>query len=63
MVNQGAVALSDDGLPVQNGQVLRYALEYSKMFGVPVINHAEDIFLRNKGLINESNLSTNMGLP
>ena len=48
------VALSDDGLPVENGQVLRLALEYSSMYGVPVINHAEDVPLRNDGLMNES---------
>ena len=62
MVNEGAVALSDDGIPLQNGQVMRYALEYSKMFNVPVINHAEDVFIRNDGIINESSLSTKLGL-
>ena len=63
MVKAGAVAISDDGLPVQNGQVLRYALEYAKRYGVPVINHAEDIHLRNDGVMNESTLSTRLGLP
>ena len=62
MVSEGAVALSDDGLPVQNGQVLRLALEYSSMYGVPIINHAEDVPLRNDGLMNESSLSTKLGL-
>jgi len=63
MVKAGAVAISDDGLPVQNGQVLRYALEYAKKYGIPVINHAEDIHLRNDGVMNESTLSTRLGLP
>mgnify|MGYP002840996006 CR=1 FL=1 len=63
MVNEGAVALSDDGIPLQNGQVMRYALEYSSMFDVPIINHAEDIFIRNDGVMNESSLSTKLGLP
>ena len=62
MVNEGAVAFSDDGLPVENGHVLRLALEYSSMYGVPVINHAEDVPLRNDGLMNESPLSTRLGL-
>ena len=62
MIKEGAVALSDDGLPVENGQVLRLALEYSSMYGVPVINHAEDVPLRNNGLMNESPLSTRLGL-
>ena len=63
MVKAGAVAISDDGLPVQNGQVLRYALEYAKKYGIPVINHAEDIHLRNDGVMNESTISTRLGLP
>ena len=63
MVKAGAVAISDDGLPVQNGQVLRNALEYAQKYGIPVINHAEDIHLRNDGVMNESSLSTRLGLP
>ena len=42
MHQKGAVAFSDDGLPIQNGGVMRTALEYSKFLNVPVINHAED---------------------
>ena len=63
MVKAGAVAISDDGLPVQNGQVLRNALEYAQKYDVPVINHAEDIYLRNDGIMNEGGLSTRLGLP
>ena len=63
MVKAGAVAISDDGFPVQNGQVLRNALEYAQKYGIPVINHAEDIHLRNDGVMNESSLSTRLGLP
>ena len=63
MVKAGAVAISDDGLPVQNGQVLRNALEYAQKYSIPVINHAEDIHLRNEGVMNESILSTKLGLP
>ena len=63
MVKAGAVAISDDGLPVQNGQVLRNALEYAQKYSIPVINHAEDIHLRNDGVMNESIMSTKLGLP
>ncbi len=62
MVKNGAVAISDDGLPVVNGNVLRFALEYSKMFDIPVINHAEDVCLRANGMINEGYISTILGL-
>ena len=63
MVQAGAVAISDDGLPVQNGQVMRYAVEYAQKFKIPVINHAEDTYLSNGGVMNESALSTQFGLP
>jgi dihydroorotase len=63
MRSVGAVAFSDDGNPIQDGQVLRRALDYSHDLGVPVINHAEDIHLRADGIMNEGALSTRMGLP
>ena len=63
MVSKGAIAISDDGLPVSNAQVLRLALEYSKMYNIPLINHAEDLSLVNKGLVNEGFSSLRLGLP
>ncbi len=63
MVSKGAVAISDDGIPVTNSQILRMALEYSKKFGIPVINHAEDINLVNDGLVHEGFFSLKLGLP
>ena len=63
LLEAGAVAFSDDGLPISNGSVMRMALEYAGMFDVPVINHAEDITLRNDGLMNEGRVSTHLGLP
>mgnify|MGYP001163558518 FL=1 len=63
MVDAGAVAISDDGIPLMDGQMLRLAIEYSKKYDIPVINHAEDVCLRNNGVVNESLLSTKLGLP
>jgi len=63
MVKAGAVAISDDGLPVKNSQVLRSALEYAKKFDIPVINHAEDNCLVNKGLMHEGLNSLRLGIP
>ncbi len=63
MVRAGAVGISDDGIPLANGLLMRYALEYAGMYGIPVINHAEDIKLRDAGQINEGELSTRLGLP
>ena len=62
MKSVGAVAFSDDGVPLQNAYVMRLALEYVGMIKVPIINHAEDIPLRNEGVMNESEVSTRLGL-
>ena len=63
MVDSGAVAVSDDGIAILNSQILRSALEYSKKFNIPVINHAEDLSLVNEGLMNEGINSLKLGLP
>ena len=62
MVEKGAIAFSDSDQPIMNGQVMRYALEYAKMFNVPVINHPEDINLVNNGVMNESSISNILGM-
>ena len=62
MKKQGAVAFSDDGLPIQDGSLMRTALEYSKLVEVPIINHAEDECLRAGGLMNEGKVSSQLGL-
>jgi dihydroorotase len=59
----GAVGFSDDGSPVNNTAVLRTALEYASMLDVPVIQHAEDPNLFAGGAMNESQVSTELGLP
>ena len=62
MVKAGAVAFSDDGIPIIDGEVMRLALEYSTQFDVPIINHAEDVDLRGSGQMNEGRWSTRLGL-
>ena len=62
MEKEGAVAFSDDGLPIQDGSMMRIALEYSNLIKVPIINHSEDECLRANGLMNEGVVSTKLGL-
>lgn len=62
MKDGGAVAFSDDGDPVYDSQVMRVALEYSSMLGMPVINHEEDLALSRPGHMNEGRVSTRLGL-
>lgn len=58
----GAVALSDDGRPVENSQLMRRALEYSANFDFLLISHAEEMSLSSNGVMNEGSLSTRLGL-
>ncbi|HUF16739.1 MAG TPA: dihydroorotase [Thermoanaerobaculia bacterium] len=58
----GCVAVSDDGKPVYNAQLMRRALEYSRMLGIPVIAHEEDHDLTEGGVMHEGYYSTLLGL-
>ncbi|MDR2617151.1 MAG: dihydroorotase [Endomicrobium sp.] len=58
----GIVAVSDDGVPVSNSQIMRRTLEYTKMFNLPVISHSEDKELSKNGVMNEGRNSTILGL-
>lgn len=58
----GAVAFSDDGHPVEDGQLMRRALEYAKGFGLPIISHCEELGLVSNGVMNEGATATRMGL-
>jgi dihydroorotase len=58
----GAIALSDDGNPVSNSQLMRRAMEYAKGFGLPVISHCENLDLAANGVVNEGAVATRMGL-
>ena len=58
----GVVAVSDDGRPVKNSQLMRRALEYADNFGLPVISHAEELALSRHGAMNEGDTSTRLGL-
>jgi dihydroorotase len=62
MQKGGAVAFSDDGDPVYDAQVMRVALEYAAMLGVPIINHEEDLQLSRPGHMNEGAVATRLGL-
>lgn len=63
MFSAGAVAFTDDGHPVMSAEVMRRAMEYSKMFAVPIIDHCEELSLSVTGVMNESFVSTTLGLP
>ncbi len=58
----GCVAVSDDGRPVYNAQLMRRALEYCSMLGMPVVAHEEDANLNEGGVMHEGYFSTLLGM-
>jgi len=62
LVQAGVVDISDDGNPVSDSRVFRNALEYSRMFDLPVISHCEDLSLSANGVMHEGFVSTNLGM-
>ncbi len=58
----GCVAVSDDGRPVANAELMRRALEYARGMGILVITHAEELSLVGEGVMNEGFTSTEIGL-
>jgi dihydroorotase len=58
----GCVAVSDDGKPVWNAQLMRRALEYCSMLGMPLVAHEEDANLNEGGVMHEGYVSTLLGM-
>ena len=63
MAQAGVVAITDDGHCVQNHELMRRALEYARMFELPVFDHCQDYSLVGDGVMNEGYWSTVLGLP
>ncbi len=59
----GAVAFSDDGAPVDDARLFRHALEYARTRDLLIIEHAQDLILSGKGVMNEGVVSARLGLP
>jgi len=62
MRDAGIVAISDDGRPVMNARVMRRAMETARSFGMPVIDHCEDLHLSAGGDMHEGLQSVRLGL-
>ena len=58
----GCVAISDDGRPVATALLMRRAMEYASMFGMPVIDHCEDPSLKGDGVAHEGPVAAMLGL-
>jgi dihydroorotase len=60
--NAGVVAITDDGHCVQNNELMRRAMEYARMFDLPILDHCQDYNLVSDGVIHEGYYSTELGL-
>lgn len=63
MHRAGIVALSDSPKPVSNSRLMRRAMEYGGMLGLPLLSHGEDRALAGNGVMHEGVISTALGLP
>lgn len=62
LAKTGVKALSDDGNPVMNSEIMRRAMEYASAFDLPIIDHCEDKNLSQDGVMHEGYYSTIFGL-
>ena len=58
----GCVAVTDDGHPVSTALLMRRALEYTRMFDMPVIEHCEEQTLKGDGVAHEGLIASTLGL-
>lgn len=58
----GIVAVTDDGACVQDNEIMRRAVEYANMFGLPVMDHCQDYAMTRGAVMNEGSWSLRLGL-
>jgi dihydroorotase len=63
LAHAGVVAITDDGHCIQNHELMRRAIEYARMVGLPVLDHCQDYSLVGNGIVHEGYWSTLLGLP
>ncbi|MFN7966416.1 MAG: dihydroorotase [Acidobacteriota bacterium] len=63
MVSAGVVAISDDGRPIGDSGIMRRALQWAQIYGIPVLVHEQDESLVGKGVVHEGETSARLGLP
>ena len=63
LAQAGVVAITDDGHCIQNHELMRRAVEYARMVGVPVLDHCQEYNLVGSGIVHEGYWSTLLGLP
>jgi dihydroorotase len=63
LAQAGVVAITDDGHCIQNHELMRRAVEYARMVGVPLLDHCQDYNLVASGVVHEGYWSTLLGLP
>jgi dihydroorotase len=63
LAQAGVVAITDDGHCVQNHELMRRAVQYARMVGIPLLDHCQDYNLVGSGVVHEGYWNTLLGLP
>jgi dihydroorotase len=63
LAQASVIAVTDDGHCIQNHELMRRAVEYARMVGLPVLDHCQDYNLVGNGVVHEGYWSTLLGLP
>ena len=63
LLDAGAGAFSDDGVPVANAAIMRRAMQAIAHLGVPILDHCEDLSLTGAGVIHDGPIAARLGLP
>ncbi len=63
LIEAGVTMFSDDGSPVSSAELMRHALEYTRMYDVVLSEHCEELSLTAGGVMHEGAVSTRLGLP
>ena len=63
LAQAGAIALSDDGRPVENTKFLAQAMLAAPELGLRVTAHCEDLYLAKGGIMHEGEISRKLSVP
>ncbi len=63
LVQAGVVALSDDGVPIQDANLVRNAMLQAKQYNLPLLSHSEDAGMVCNHAVNEGEVSRKLGIP
>jgi len=62
LINIGVPAITDDGSPIADDKIMKEVLERAGKFHKPVVQHCEVMSITDGGIINQGEVSENLGV-